>query len=212
MRVARARQKAATKDGYHHGDLPRALIAAAERMIEKEGPAKLTLREAARVAGVSVAAPYRHFADKQALVAAVLTKGFVELTRTTEEARGRARTPLTALSAVGVAYVKFAAAHPSIYRLMFGPGTEKAQHPELLAAGKDALGVVVSAVRTCQESGDIAAGNTEQLALAGWAICHGLASLHADGALASVLPVDIEQTAKAIIKMLLDGIARKATT
>lgn len=144
-------------------------------------------------------------------MAAVLTKGFVELTRTTEEARERGRTPIAALSGVGVAYVRFAAAHGSIYRLMFGPGLEKAQHPELLAAGKEALGVVVKAVRTCQESKVIAAGNTEQIALAGWAICHGLASLHVDGTLATVLPVDIEQTARSLIKMLLEGIAVRDT-
>jgi len=203
------KKKPALKPAYHHGDLRRALILAAEKMIVTQGPAHLTLRAAARASGVSVAAPYRHFKDRDALLAAVLARGFTELARVTEEARTRARTPLTALSGVGVAYVQFAVAHPSIYRLMFGPGIEKDAHPELLAAGKDALGVLVTAVKACQDAGQVAGGDPLQVALAGWSLCHGLASLHVDGALATVLPADIEPSARLLIKMLLHGVVTR---
>ncbi len=197
---------AAEKTAYHHGDLKRALIDAAWQLVETAGLSKLTLREAARVAGVSVAAPYRHFANHEALLAAVLSKGFLELAQRTNAARGSAAHALAGLEAVGVAYVDFAADHPAIYRLMFGPGCDKAAHPELLNAGQEALGVLVRAVQTCQAAGLVPNPDTETVALAGWSLCHGLASLHADGILAATLPGDVHWRAQALVRMLLVGV------
>jgi AcrR family transcriptional regulator len=193
---------------YHHGDLPRALVRAARQLVEQAGPAALTLREAARLAGVSVAAPYRHFADREALLAAVLTEGFDELAECTEAARQAAPDALQALRAVGLAYVAFAAQRASIYRLMFGPECDKAHHPALMAAGQRALGVLVQAVRDAQAAGRVAPGPPEAVALAGWSLCHGLASLHADGLLAGTLPVPVDAAAEALVDMLLAGVAR----
>lgn len=198
---------AVAKPAYHHGDLRRALIEAAEQLIETAGPAQLTLREAAHSASVSVAAPYRHFANREALLAAVLTKGFHELAARTEAARRRARNPLAKLEAVGIAYVGFAADRPSTYRLMFGPECDKAAYPDLLAAGQAALGVLVQAVQACQAAGLIASPDTRSVALAGWSLCHGLASLHADGILAATLPGDVHRSARALVRMLLVGVA-----
>ncbi|HEV8689124.1 MAG TPA: TetR/AcrR family transcriptional regulator [Ideonella sp.] len=195
---------------YHHGDLARALVRAATQLIEHAGPAALTLREAARLAGVSVAAPYRHFADREALLAAVLTEGFGELADETEQARCDAPDALAALRAVGLAYVAFAARRPSIYRLMFGPECDKAHHPALMAAGQRALGVLVQAVREAQAAGRVPPGPPELVALAGWSLCHGLASLHADGLLAGTLPVPVDTAAEALVDMLLAGAARPA--
>lgn len=197
----------AEKTSYHHGDLKRALIDAGWQLIESAGASKLTLREAARLAGVSVAAPYRHFANHEALLAGVLTKGFLELAARTDTARGRAEHPLAALEAVGIAYVDFAADHPAIYRLMFGPDCDKAAHPELLAAGQQALGVLVRAVQDCQAAGLIQDPDTHSVTLAGWSLCHGLASLHADGILAATLPGDVHARAQALVRMLLVGVA-----
>jgi AcrR family transcriptional regulator len=203
-------QPAPLREAYHHGDLPRALVRAATQLIEHAGPAALTLREAARLAGVSVAAPYRHFADREALLAAVLTQGFGDLADRTEAARTAAPDALQGLRAVGLSYVGFAAERPSIYRLMFGPECDKAQHPALMAAGQRALGVLVQAVRDAQAAGRVPPGPPELVALAGWSLCHGLASLHADGLLAATLPVRVDTAAEALVDMLLAGAARPA--
>ena len=207
----RAPTVATPKAGYHHGDLARALVDAATQLVERAGPSALTLREAARLAGVSVAAPYRHFADRDALLAAVLTEGFDELAQGTDDARETALAEagaLAALRAVGLAYVQFAARRPSIYRLMFGPECDKAAHPGLMAAGHRALGVLVQAVRDAQAAGQVRPAPPEMVALAGWSLCHGLASLHTDGLLASSLSVPVEQAAGWLVDMLLVGAAQ----
>lgn len=203
---SRKRVAAATKPAYHHGDLAHALVDAAQQLIEQGGSARLTLRAAAQAAGVSVAAPYRHFADREALLAAVLAKGFRELQRRTEEARRRKRDPMEALLAVGVAYVGFAADHPAVYRLMFGPECDKAAHPNLLAAGQDAFAVLIGAVSDCAAQGLIGADEVHNAALAGWALSHGLASLHADGILAATIPVDLRSVSRHVLSALLDGL------
>jgi len=201
------------KAAYHHGDLARALIEAAQRLIEQGASPRLTLREAAEAAGVSVAAPYRHFADREALLAAVLAAGFRELARRTEAARRAARSPMAALVGVGLAYVAFAGDHPRIYRLMFGAECDKAHHPDLMAAGHEALSVLIDAVADCKAAGLIGRADVQQVALAGWSLSHGLASLHADGILAQTMPRDLDATARTLIRMLVDGIRpRPATT
>ena len=96
---------------YHHGTLRAAVLSAAGKLIEKEGLAGLSIREAARRAGVSHNAPYRHFPDRDALLAALATEGFSELEKFLEGRTGRA---------MGEAYVRFALAHPNRFRLMFG--------------------------------------------------------------------------------------------
>jgi AcrR family transcriptional regulator len=200
-----AHKPPASKPAYHHGDLARALVDSATALIEQGGPSALTLREAARLAGVSVAAPYRHFADREALLAAVLAKGFDGLAEHTERARLAAPDALAALRAVGVAYVDFAAAHPSVYRLMFGPECDKPSYPALMAAGDRALAVLVQSVREAQAAGRIRAGPPEPVALAGWSICHGLASLHVDGLLTGSLPMPVHDAAEQLVDMLLAG-------
>ena len=96
---------------YHHGDLRAAVLAAAGKLIEKEGVAGLSVREAARRAGVSHNAPYRHFPDRDALLAALAAEGFTQLEKALEKRSGRE---------LGEAYVRFALAHPQRFRLMFG--------------------------------------------------------------------------------------------
>ena len=198
----------AKRPGYHHGDLARALVEAAEALVAQRGPAHLTLREAARLAGVSVAAPYRHFADREALLAAVLAKGFLELAHEMEAGRGSQAGALDALSAVGEALVRFSARKPSIYRLMFGPECDKGKHPELLAAGHEALSVPARAVDVCAEAGLLATADRQAVVLAGWSLCHGLSSLHADGMLAALGPLDVQRTSKKLIRLLFEGVVR----
>ncbi|MBA2675232.1 TetR/AcrR family transcriptional regulator [Ramlibacter sp.] len=194
------------KTAYHHGDLALALVQAAQQLIELGGGARLSLREAARVAGVSVAAPYRHFADREALLAAVLAEGFRELAAATDAARQAAPGPMEGVLAVGMAYVRFAAGHPQTYRMMFGAECDKAAYPELKEAGQQAFGVLVSAVSACKAGGFIGPeADVAQIVLAGWSLSHGLASLHADGMLEGNLPGGLEPTAAALFGMLLRG-------
>jgi AcrR family transcriptional regulator len=200
------------KPAYHHGDLARALVLSATALVEQGGPGALTLREAARRAGVSVAAPYRHFADRAALLAAVLAEGFDGLAEHTERARRAAPDALAALRAVGVAYVDFAAAHPSVYRLMFGPDCDKPAYPDLMAAGERALAVLVRSVRDAQAAGRVQAGPAEPVALAGWSLCHGLASLHVDGLLTATLPMPVHDAAEQLVDMLVRGVATREGT
>jgi AcrR family transcriptional regulator len=202
----RSRSRSRTKAAYHHGDLPRALVEAAQQLIESGGYARLTLRETAQAVGVSVAAPYRHFADREALLAAVLAGGFRELARRTDSARRVAPDAMAGLMAVGLAYVAFAADHPSIYRLMFGRECDKSTHPELMAAGHEALAVLMDAVAACKAAGLIGNADVQQVALAAWSLSHGLASLHADGMLAARMPGDLDATARTLMRMLVDGV------
>ena len=204
-----ARQRINRKAGYHHGDLRRTLVLAARRLIETKGPAHLTLRGAAQLAGVSVAAPYRHFADKDSLLAAVLEEGFQQLAKELAEARANAKGAVPALVAVGNQYVRFAEANTSVYRLMFGPTIDKQQHPQLHAAGLAALGELLGAVTVCHEQGVFKKGvQIQELALGGWALCHGLASLHVDGALAPTMPIEVHQMGDRLIHFLLHGTLR----
>lgn len=203
----RPRAGIAPKAGYHHGDLPRALVAAATQIIEAGDGARLTLRAAARAAGVSVAAPYRHFADREALLAATLAQGFDDLARRTDKARLAAGEPIAALIATGLAYVRFADAHPRLYRLMFGPECDKAAYPDLMQAGHAALEVLHRAVTDCRSSGLIGEADVQRVALAGWSLTHGLASLHVDGLLrGSDAGNHLEATARALMRMLIDGV------
>ena len=122
---------------YHHRDLPQALVRSALEILSEAGVAGLSLRAAARRAKVSAMAPYRHFADKEALLAAVADYGFRQLTARLTAAVAGAPDPRAGLAALGVAYVLFARDEPSLFKLMFGPAIEaKSAHPGLDEAGR----------------------------------------------------------------------------
>ncbi len=164
---------------YHHGDLRQALIDGALALInEKKDARTLSLREVARRAGVSNAAPYRHFADKDALLAALAEKGFRMLTDFLRDGVDSVEDPLLGLQASGVAYVRFAIAHPSYYRVMFSafqPGESTC--PELSEAGQASFAVLVEAIVAAQAAGKAKSGDPQQLAWVAWALVHGLAML-----------------------------------
>src|ERR671929_1278117 len=130
--------------GYHHGALKTALLDAGEALLDEGGAGAVSLREAARRAGVSATAPYRHFADKEALLAALATRGFEQFGAAFEDA---ARDESDPLAAMGLAYVRFALARPGRFRLMFGPGiSDRSRFPELQAAAARAFGRLVACV------------------------------------------------------------------
>ena len=160
---------------YHHGDLRRALIAAGRELIARDGPGALSLREAARLAGVSHNAPYRHFENREALLAAVAAAGFSDLREALLGAA--AAPPEQRLGAMGKAYLRFALEHRADFLLMFGSNRPKADDPELREAATSAL----DALRRNVGAGD--ARDLEGRVLRAWGLAHGLAHLVADGQL-----------------------------
>ncbi len=169
---------------YHHGDLRRALVEAALALLEAEGRWDFTLRELARRAGVSHAAPYKHFADKRALLAEVAAIGFEALTAAmTAAVAACAGDPGDRFCATGLAYVRFGVGHAAHFRLMFGPefAADRDRHPRLVAASKAAFAVLTAALDRCAEAGLVAAGAVEDQALAAWSLVHGLTLLVIDG-------------------------------
>lgn len=155
------------KRTYHHGDLPAALLRAAGQLLEKEGVERLTLRSLARRTGVSHAAPYRHFRDREALLAALAAEGFAMLGRAQREAAAGG------LRAMGEAYVRFALARPQRFRLMFGGQLKIARHPALReVAAKTFEGLSGALAARVGES-----PGARDASIAAWALVHGLAQL-----------------------------------
>ncbi len=159
------------KDAYHHGDLRQALLDAAVALIAEHGLHGLSLREAARIVGVSHAAPYRHFADKNAMLIAIAQQGFEWLADAGEAAMVGVDDPRQRLNAYGVAYVRFAVAHPVHFRVMF---TEELTGDEASArAGSRSFQLLVDA-----SSAVVGPGHDPDLsAVAAWSWPHGLANL-----------------------------------
>lgn len=179
---------------YHHGDLRRALIDAAMQLAEERGINGFTLREVARHAGVSHAAPYHHFVDKSALVEALVIESYKRFAEALKNAF--VTTPgnsVDKLIMVGIAYVHFAIEQSTSFRFMFRP--ELRQHSDSLgvtptrpsdeveSAGIDAFNVLIEAIKVCQTDGFVAPGDPNPIALTAWSAMHGLATLIIDGGL-----------------------------
>ena len=179
------------KDRYHHGDLRNALLETALRLVSERGPEGFSLREAARAVGVSPGAAYRHFADKAALLGALSLDGHAGLAAAMERALARAAgTPgsashaVASFLAIGSAYVEFAMAHPSQFRVMFGPCKPSKDDLACLAAqGRDTYRILVDVLDGLVTGGVIRAEARPGAELPAWSVVHGLASLLVDGAL-----------------------------
>ena len=182
------------RDGYHHGDLRRSLIQAGREILAESGVDALSLREVARRAKVSQAAPYHHFAGKAELVSAIAQHGFEDFARAlragADAAGGGA---LQRLTSMGLAYVRFAVSNPELFRLLFRPelrgGTRQgAAAAAMQAAGSAAYQVFLDAVTAAVEEGSVQ-GSVDDVAVAALSAVHGLSTLLVDG------PVDISQRA-----------------
>ncbi len=183
--------KPSKKGSYHHGDLRRALLDAGLALIEEQGAQAFTLREAARRAGVSQAAPYRHFADKDALLGAIAEEGFRGLTASMRAEVAREGTPAGVIEPVGMGYLLFAAQNPAHYRVMFGPRTNQDAIPASThAAGQESFQVLLDGVDAAQRAGIMRAGDTMELALYAWSVVHGFALLVIDGIVPGLRPSD----------------------
>ena len=167
---------------YHHGDLRRAVIETAQEMLREEKGWQFTLREVARRAGVSHAAPYKHFPDKSALLAELATLGFHSLR---EEVSGAIAKPAQSARAELVtaakAYIAFGSANPSLYRLMFSADVDKTASTALHEAGTSAFAVLLGVLERGQKSGDFRKRPVETQATASWALIHGYTMLAIEG-------------------------------
>ncbi|HEY6761998.1 MAG TPA: TetR/AcrR family transcriptional regulator [Baekduia sp.] len=163
---------------YHHGNLREALLLAGERALETGGAQSLSLRELAREVGVSHAAPRRHFADKQALLDALALAGFERLGTVLATAIDDAGPDFQArLRAIAHAYVGFATEHAALVELMFASKHQAGAPPELNVAGELAFAPALAAVADGQASGDVVPGDPKRVAIAAFAVIHGLVAL-----------------------------------
>jgi AcrR family transcriptional regulator len=169
---------------YHHGALRAALIRSAREILESEGYEALSLRAAARRAGVSQAAPYNHFADKAALLAAIAALGFKEFGDAMRQEMSAAEDPQARLNAAGIAYVAFATSNPHLFKLMFGSSVHQSSgNSDLDAARTSAYEVLRGAVHSAQ-SDPRDATHDELESLRSWAFVHGLATMINAGTIA----------------------------
>ena len=169
--------KSAESRPYHHGDLRRALVDAARRLLEAEGPSALSLRAVAREAGVSPAAPYHHFKDKAELLDAVAHEGWEMLQLAMIEAKAQTK-GLQQLTALGIAYVCFAREHPALYRVMYDGARDKEALPEQMQ-DKDNDSAYCMVRDTMIEHGADPTAEThlELATVAAWCGAHGLAEM-----------------------------------
>ncbi|MBS9479197.1 TetR/AcrR family transcriptional regulator [Ancylobacter radicis] len=200
--------------GYHHGNLREALIKAALELIAEKGPSGATFAEAARRAGVSPAAPYRHFRDRDELLAAVAALGFERFAAALEAGWGGGRpAPQEAFERMGRAYLDFARDNPSEYVAMFEAGIPVEAHPALSQASQRAFGVL-------RDAADVLVASMPgpsrppalMIALHTWALAHGVASLFGrPDAARRKLPMAPEELLEAGFLIYLKGLAAPAT-
>jgi AcrR family transcriptional regulator len=165
------------KTKYHHGDLKNALIAAGIDILSTEGVQALSLRAVAQRAGVSHAAPYAHYADKQALIAAISAAGYQRLHDTLQAIGERyAGDPARQLVEGAWAYVQFALGDTAHFKITFSGGVEQ-RYPALVEISQQSFGMVIRIVERCQAAGVLGAGPPDLLAVSVWGLVHGFVSL-----------------------------------
>jgi AcrR family transcriptional regulator len=196
--------------GYHHGNLKEALIRAALELIAQKGPAGFTFAEAARWAGVSPAAPYRHFRDRDELLGNVALRGFEKFEQVLARAWNDGRPDVfVALDRLGKAYLEFARTEPAFYAAMFEAGIPPTLNPELHAAGDRAFAVLRGAAE--QLCAQLPAGQGRppalMVALHIWAMAHGIAALFGRGdAARRTLPMSADELLEAEALVYLRGL------
>jgi AcrR family transcriptional regulator len=170
------------RDSYHHGNLREAMVQAALQLIRDNGPAGFSFAEVARLVGVSGAAPYRHFRDRNALIAEVALQGFLRFAGELRAAWDAGATPVRALENCSRAYLSFARRDPASYAAMFEPGFALEENPELLAASdrafvvlRQAADAVIATIPGAKKPPAL------MVALHIWSLSHGIASLFIGG-------------------------------
>ena len=186
----------ASKATYHHGDLRAACVRAAMELLEEGGETARSLRAVARRAGVSPAAPYRHYEDREALVSAVAAVGYRERAERLAAAHPSPSTP-EQLARVAIAYVQFALERPALFRIMFGEPCDRDNDERVAATTAVSLYVREIVQRSFPQA------DADALATAIWALVHGLAFLHLDGKLDARSPAVVADRVSAAIHALL---------
>lgn len=197
------------RESYHHGDLRQALVAAAMRSLERGRVEDLSLRALGRELRVSPRAPYRHFATKEALLAAVAVEGLARWEAfVTPRVAAAGSDRVAQLRAIAEAYVLFAVEHPAAFRIMYAPYATVAEDaPELVRVRAEGHRASLAIIVAAQEAGLLRPGDPMQLALAFWSSMHGLAVLLTEGQLGRYdRPIDALKVAKLVSGLLLEGL------
>lgn len=206
----------AVKDKYHHGDLRAALLDAAVEVIDEIGPPGLTIREVARRAGVSHAAPYRHFNDRDDLILTAVEHGFDLLQDTMEKAKAAAQDdPISQFAASGLAYLDFALNNPAYYRVMFsGDLLSPTGNVSLRHTSREALDEMVTSITECQELGLVRQGNPVTFALTILSTLHGFVSMVNDNRVQHLVDSDytLEDLRDTVLENLFAGIGNNQQT
>jgi AcrR family transcriptional regulator len=183
------------KPPYHHGDLRAALLSAAMDLLEEDG-GSLSLRAVARRAGVSAAAPYRHFADKEALESELAAQGFADLKQRLSAPDWQPATPED-FALLAVSYVRFALDRPALFRLMFGNPCTDTEDARATAAAEVREFVLACVSQAFPHS------DAEALATASWSLVHGLAFLHLDGKLPAATAAEVDRRVTSAVVAIL---------
>ena len=192
------------KKRFHHGDLREALIAASRELLIEHGPDGFTLADACRRAGVTTAAPYKHFRDKQEILEEIVLRGFAQLTAANAKAVAEVGPgTIAGITAMGISYLNFAVAQPAVFRLMFGHKSELRKVQEVDESGKQCLKHVIDEVAAYSRKHGHTA-DAQQVAIRLWTFVHGAASLELDGDYERVAPgLDVRALIADVTPMLL---------
>ena len=181
MSAKKAKVVRKAKGEYHHGDLKASLKLAALRLVRDRGPRGFSINEASRLAGVSVAAPYRHFDDKDALLAEIARDGYELLEREIRKSVEKAGNLREQIVESGMAYLRFARNHADYFSVMFQSGLDRSKYPEIERSARAGFGVIVGLAQQYERTPELA----ELRSVSAWALVHGLVGLDQDGALSN---------------------------
>jgi AcrR family transcriptional regulator len=188
--MPRAQKQSAvlTKKRFHHGDLREALIAATRELLIEHGPDGFTLADACRRAGVTTAAPYKHFRDKQEILEEIVLRGFEELTAANAKAVAEVGSgTIAGITAMGISYLNYAVSQPAVFRLMFGHKSEIRKVKQVDESGNECLKNVIEQVAAYSRKHGHTA-DAEKIAIRLWTFVHGASSLELDGDYERVAP------------------------
>jgi AcrR family transcriptional regulator len=203
--MSKARQKTVRgKARYHHGELREALIGATRQLLEERGAENFTLADACRVAGVTTAAPYRHFRGKQEILEEIASRGFDELRKRSMAAVAeKGEGTLEAIVAMGRAYVAFAVDETAVFRLMFGQQPSLKHADRVHDTGEDCFANLIDQIALYCKRNKVR-GDPQEIALRLWTFVHGAASLLIDGDYEGVAPqIDVDRLIAAAAPGLL---------
>jgi AcrR family transcriptional regulator len=195
--------------GYHHGDLPAALLKAVESAVAECGVSGVSLRDVARRAGVSHSAPAHHFGSKAGLLTAFATAGYELLAHSVlaEVAFSHPADEASELAALGRGYVHFALGHPSHFEVMFRMDVLNREDPAFVAASESAYGLLTATIERCRAAGRLHGRSAEVVAVSAWSLVHGLAALWLSGRLSErIIEQDPHRMAAAVSELFVEAV------